>query len=477
MTLTTETPASALAAVVRKLPVAAIAEHPDNPRRELQEIDELAASLQAHGLIQPIVVVPVEAFMEGRQASGGVRIQPSPGTTHVVVAGHRRCAAAELAGWGEIDAIVRPDLASGIRATVTFVTENLQRVDLNPLEEAAGFALLVDEGLSQREIARECGFSQPHVSKRLALLRLPQGAQDALATSKITAADASKLLALPADAQSKAWDLVDNGHCEDDVEWAVDIVESELKQAEGLAKAHEQAAAEQVELVDPQKAFGTYSYKHRIYDKPDIAKARKAGTLRAAASPHGLTYYTTTAPPEPSYETDRKNKEKQVKQASKNRGPALARLVAKPPMMKQLLAELADAVVHGDVGHADAVRLVRSWLPADRFPQPVSKEGSFTADYYTWRDSIPEADWPWVAWAMVVASTELATRPSYTNWGPRQAAHVQRLVDQVGYEPTPWETQQLEEIAAREADSAAASDNGGITDPADATSETEEAGR
>lgn len=150
---------------------------PDNPRA-VGDVAELAASITEHGVVEPLVVVP--------RAEGG----------YTVVAGHRRLAASALAG-GIADApcIVRCDLDDDQAAELRLV-ENLHRRDLSPLEEAAGYQVLVERGYSQRKLARQVGKSQPHISRRLSLLKLPAKAVDALDAGDITVEQATTLAGL-----------------------------------------------------------------------------------------------------------------------------------------------------------------------------------------------------------------------------------------------------------------------------------------
>lgn len=129
-----------------------IDESPDNPRSVLPELPALAKSIEAVGVIEPIVVV-------------------QDGDRFRIVAGHRRVAASKLAGLKSVPAILRTDDA--VAEHIHRMVENLQRVDLNPLEEARGYARLKDLGVKQKAIAEAVGRNQGHVSKRLALLNLP----------------------------------------------------------------------------------------------------------------------------------------------------------------------------------------------------------------------------------------------------------------------------------------------------------------
>lgn len=149
---------------------------PDNVRRSVGDVGGLAESISAVGILEPLIVVPIDGTED-----------------FLIVAGARRRAAAEKAGLEVVPCIVRTDLTDGARIEAMLV-ENLQRQDLTPLEEAEGYQRLVDLGLSQRNIAEKVGCKQPHVSKRLALLELPPSARNALDAGSINVAGATALL-------------------------------------------------------------------------------------------------------------------------------------------------------------------------------------------------------------------------------------------------------------------------------------------
>jgi ParB family transcriptional regulator, chromosome partitioning protein len=138
------------------LGIADIVPHPAQPRRHFDEaaLDELAASIAARGVIQPIIV------------------RPLPGGSYQLVAGERRWRAAQKAGLHEIPALVR-DLSDREVMALALI-ENLQREDLNPIEEARAYHRLAeDEGLTQAEIARMVDKSRSHVANLQRLLSLP----------------------------------------------------------------------------------------------------------------------------------------------------------------------------------------------------------------------------------------------------------------------------------------------------------------
>lgn len=153
--------------------------NPEQPRRDFpaESLAALAESIRRHGLLHPIVVEP---------DTDGYRL----------VAGERRLRAARQAGVAGIPAILRPASESGRHALELALTENLNREDLNPLDEAAAYARLADAfGLSHEAIAVRLGRSRPAVTNAIRLLQLPAPLQEALATRELSAGHARALLA------------------------------------------------------------------------------------------------------------------------------------------------------------------------------------------------------------------------------------------------------------------------------------------
>ena len=147
------------------------------PRKNFDEaaISALADSLREHGVLQPLLV------------------RALPNGNYQIVAGERRWRAARMAGLDEVPVIIK-DLNDKETAQIALI-ENLQREDLNPLEEAQGYRYLQDEhGMKQDEIARTVGRSRSAVANAMRLLRLPEEIQDMLIEGSITAGHARALL-------------------------------------------------------------------------------------------------------------------------------------------------------------------------------------------------------------------------------------------------------------------------------------------
>ncbi len=166
-----------------------LADNPLSARRSVGELDGLEASIRARGLLQPLIVARAEVF---RLARPEVSIDTE--AEWVLLAGHRRRAAAHRAGIGTAIAIVRDDLVESEDSATVALVENVHRAGLSPLEEARVLSVLRDLGLSQREISRQTGISQGQVSKRLQLLDLPTELQDRIDDGGLTVADAFTIL-------------------------------------------------------------------------------------------------------------------------------------------------------------------------------------------------------------------------------------------------------------------------------------------
>lgn len=169
--------------VLAELPVDAISPNPEQPRGDFppEALAELTASIRVHGVLQPIVVE--------RMPQGG----------HRLVAGERRLRAARSAGLPTVPAVIRPASESARDALEMALVENLQRVDLSPIDEATAFSRLADAfGLTDEAIGLRVGRSRSSVSNAIRLLQLPPEVQAALRDGRLTAGHGRALLPLGA---------------------------------------------------------------------------------------------------------------------------------------------------------------------------------------------------------------------------------------------------------------------------------------
>jgi ParB family chromosome partitioning protein len=165
----------------RTLPIEFVSRSPKNPRRHFdeEELQDLAGSIRQHGIVQPVVV---------RTLEGGNRYE--------IIAGERRWRAAQLAGLVEIPVIIRD--VDDRTALELAIVENVQRADLNPLEEALGYdQLIAEHGYTQNDLGEIIGKSRSHVANSLRLLKLPEPVRDMLAEGSLSAGHARALVSTP----------------------------------------------------------------------------------------------------------------------------------------------------------------------------------------------------------------------------------------------------------------------------------------
>ncbi len=170
-----------------QLEVNLIEPNPFQPRKDFneEELRELAQSIREYGIIQPLIVSKIE-----EETDGGTMVR------YQLIAGERRLRAAKLVGLERVPAIVRKIDTKKLNLELAII-ENVQRADLNPLDEAKAYARLQDEfNLTQREIAMRMGKSRESVANTLRLLSLPSFIQEALLEGKVNESQARVLLSV-----------------------------------------------------------------------------------------------------------------------------------------------------------------------------------------------------------------------------------------------------------------------------------------
>ena len=176
----TPTQASAGEAGPRAIPIDLVQRNPSQPRRHFDEseLNDLSNSIRTHGVLQAILVRPI------------------PGGKYEIVAGERRWRAAQRAGLHAIPAVVRE--FNEVEVLEIAIVENVQRTDLNPIEEAQGFQALIDRfGRTQEEIAEAVGKSRPHIANMLRLLKLPDDLQEMVRDGRLSSGHARAILTAP----------------------------------------------------------------------------------------------------------------------------------------------------------------------------------------------------------------------------------------------------------------------------------------
>ena len=233
---------------VRSLPLSRLKPNRLQPRADFDEegLAELANSIRAQGIVQPIVVT--------QDVDGG----------YLIVAGERRWRAARRAGLDEVPVVVR-EVADDRELLEAALVENLQRSDLNPLEEAEAFRTLQERfELSQEEIAVRVGKGRSTVANRLRLLRLPEEIQDLLRSDRLTAGQAMPLVAM--ESEEAAVRLAGKAAAQG---WSARRVE---KQAAGRKKGGRRRPP-----MDPDTAAAAERLTRRLQTRVEIRRGRRGG--------------------------------------------------------------------------------------------------------------------------------------------------------------------------------------------------------
>ncbi|MBM3576526.1 MAG: ParB/RepB/Spo0J family partition protein [Alphaproteobacteria bacterium] len=215
----------------RKAPIEFLRPNPRNPRLSFREEDlaELTASIRQKGVIQPIVV----------RALAGVA------DAYEIIAGERRWRAAQMAGLSDVPVVIHE--ADDKEALELAIIENVQRADLNAIEEAKGYERLGEEfGYSHGEIAKIIGKSRPHIANTIRLLNLPEEAKKLVGEGAISAGHARALLAV-ADPAAVARRIVEKGMTVRDVERLAQDETENVRPAKRSARSAKDADTRAIE--------------------------------------------------------------------------------------------------------------------------------------------------------------------------------------------------------------------------------------
>jgi ParB family chromosome partitioning protein len=245
------------------IPIERLHRNPEQPRHRFDDeaLEELAASIRRHGVLQPLLV----------SEDGPDR--------YLVITGERRLRAARKAGLETVPAVIREQLDSAAQLELALV-ENLQRRDLTPLEEARAFEhLRTSLGLTQAEIAERVAMDRSTVANALRLLKLPEEVQAMVDAGELSAGHARTLLAFDGD--------------DDRCRWARRVVQTglsvrELEQAAAAAKAPEPAArtGRRPAARDPNLVAAEEKLSLRIGAPVEIRSRRRGGSIVISCADH-----------------------------------------------------------------------------------------------------------------------------------------------------------------------------------------------
>lgn len=448
-----------------------LAVHPRNIRLQLGDVDELTASIAAVGLLEPVLVAPVEQ-PTGRNV---VRLKP-----YMIIAGHRRLAAAHKAGLATVPAIVRADLDTEAKQVEAMLVENLHRADLSPIEEARGYEQLTVFDYDVEQIARKVGRSPSTVRTRLALVKLADREQERLHSGQLTIGQAEALLEFVDD--EKAYAALADAAGSTSWQWRL----VEARQWREATKAREATEAkfkaDKVKIATIKQLDNRYSSGlNQLVDKTTGAKLTRAGHAdcaghRGYGDPKtGKASYLCTDPAKyghcSAYDFSRSatvKKEETADRTQTNR--ILAALEAagesrkafitalvreKPPQdaLPRILVSIFDAEDLPDLS-ARAAMQARGLLAADEGIKHVELlTRMFGQDARGQLNTL-------LAAALLEAEYRCRVSPHYRDWeqvwqDTRARAHIKWLVDH-GYELSDIETEVLAATAPPAIDEATA---------------------
>jgi ParB family chromosome partitioning protein len=396
--------------VTELLPIDKLRPAPDNPRRDIGDVSELAASITTQGLLQPLLVTPLD------------------GGDYLVVAGHRRLAASKVAGLTDLECSVRE--LDDVARNEAMLTENVNRCALSALEEAAAYERLVSLGVSQRQIASRIGCSQGHVSKRLALLGLPEEVQEDVDAGGITLGDAAELTKLgdPARVQSALKRSEGYGRT------VAEAVAAELRAIECdevRRQAFEELRAAGTKVVDHPR-YGWYDRKERPlgkgYGQVAMTKAKHAKERchAAAVDEEGAVVYVCTNPRRhagdenaesaatraaKAEEARKREERKELKAAQQARTEAMRELLSKRVARTEVLDFVARQTVWAS--RSGPARLACQLLELEPIPQPY---GSIYKDWTATLEAFATASDEQLARAVLALAFALAEETMGNEW-------------------------------------------------------------
>ncbi|HVO38634.1 MAG TPA: ParB/RepB/Spo0J family partition protein [Spirochaetia bacterium] len=250
---------------VAEVPVSALKSNPEQPRRDFDEaaLRELADSIRQKGVLQPVLA---EASTDG---------------TYLIIAGERRVRAARMAGLEKLPVIVR-QFSDEEKLEIALI-ENVQREDLNPIEQALAFKRLMEvAALNQEEMAARVGKDRSTVANTLRLLKLPAEAQEALGKGDLTAGHARAILMLvnPADQQVLLRRVIDKGISVREAEEAAAALNSGKRGAARKGGAPAAGARKDPEIRDVEQKL-----IERLGTKVDINGTGRKGRIQ-------ISYYS-----------------------------------------------------------------------------------------------------------------------------------------------------------------------------------------
>lgn len=301
-----ETPVAAslvgdLPAGYREVPLEHLHPHPQNPRRGVGDVTELADSIREHGIRQALLAVP----------------DPGDPDRYRLVIGHRRRAAAEVAGLETVPVLIDPTLSEADQLELMLV-ENVQRSDLTAIEEADGYQGLLDLGVSVEQAAKRTGRSESTVRARLKLVALPEVARAKVHAGEATLEQAARLPD-PSTLTKKQYDKLVSALGSSNYGWQLQEIERAQRNKTEWAKLEAALAAAGIEVV--KQVPDGYKYARHAWGSSVPEDAKSTWVFKATSRPSGEYWRPPTkgekAADKEAAEQQRRREEEQVAEAER----------------------------------------------------------------------------------------------------------------------------------------------------------------
>lgn len=434
-----------------------IAPNPRNPKARMSsDLEELAASIASKGILQPLLLTSVREWVDAYPEDADA----VAGKAWVVQDGHRRFAAAQMAGSTQVPFVPR---GADVDETVLRIATSYHSRQLTPIEEALSFQILIEQrGLTQQEIAAETGVSQGHISKRLKLLSLPISVQDAVDQGMVAASAALRLgktvdsdlaervgsrIASSMEPTSDSPDDLDTAPPSPiDVDQLISIAAEERRQEEAsetAARIAKSLGGEYVEHIN-DRIVGS-AHTHKLTDPAAIQQAAADNNLLVAPGTLGTEpdYYAATAGPAVTAAQRNEHERRHRDEAAQARVIALGRAADRPIPTAVLRDTLVMATLAGlGLSTPGATRLSYRLACSAELASPGWGD-------WTWRTSLLNAESslrPRIAWITAISAIEATTALDRAPWGELQRWYFATLKTLAAYTPTEWEAERLNSI-------------------------------
>lgn len=332
--------------------------HPDNPRKHIGDVTELAESIKANGILQNLTVVPYFSPVHKRVING----------LYTVIIGHRRLAAARLAGLEELPCIITE--MSVKEQLSTMLTENMQRSDLTVYEQAQGFQMMLDLGDTVENIADKSGFSESTVRRRIKLLELDHGKFERSVQRGGTLADYAALDDIKnIELKNSILDKIGTSDFKNALKAAIDKEKKEKRFAEWIEVLKTFAEErENINYQDYKYVRGYYNLQAEVVIPEDAGKVKYYYNV----TPYSIDVYTDkTSVTASDIEREKEQAEREALQAPiKRRNEMIEEisrrhyelriefvqdLTIKPDHMPAIMRAAAESIYNGDEANGEVL--------------------------------------------------------------------------------------------------------------------------